>query len=353
MCNAFASAGNEVSLLTTNRHTDITQPLEVFYGTPINFSVVKLSVPDIVARINLVPHVLRALAYSIQRAFFAAGVYRFMRKNTFDLVYARDEWLLLLLYLFTKVPMVWESHQAKYGFAAKVLLKLNVPCVCISEGIRDLYLSKRIKADQLMVAHDGIDASFLEEHISKEAARRQLGLDSEKNIVMYIGGLDKWKGVDTFFKASIKIPKVSFVVIGGKMEEIEVYRKQYPQIVFLGPRPYKELRFHQQAADALVIPNTAKNELSASYTSPLKLFAHMTSKIPLVLSNIRSLRSVLNEEQAFFFEPDSPQSLADTILNVLKHTVDSHEKAENAYEVSKKYTWENRSKEILSFINSK
>lgn len=169
---------------------------------------------------------------------------------------------------------------------------------------------------------------------------------------MYIGGFDKWKGVDTLFElAKSTINEFSVYVIGGTEEVIEKYKEKFPNVHFLGAMPYRDLHNNQQSADILVIPNTAKNKLSAEYTSPLKLFAYMTSKLPIVASDIKSLRNVLGNNTCVYFEPDNSESLKIAINKVISDIDLRHKITDSAFELSKKYTWRSRAKDILDFIN--
>lgn len=92
--------------------------------------------------------------------------------------------------------------------------------------------------------------------------------------------------------------------------------QRFPHVSFLGERPYKELPINQRAADVLVIPNTARTAISARFTSPLKAFAHMASDVPIVASDVPSIREALSETNAFFFAPDDARSLADACDHV-------------------------------------
>lgn len=352
MCNAFVQQGHEVSLLVTNRATHIAQTPEDFYGTPLLFSLERIPVPDIAGNILKLSKFLWPYVYTVQKIIFALHVWRYVTKNKFECIYGRDEWILMLLSYVTKIPVVWESHEAKYLFAARRLLHYSKNVVVISEGIRDFYIQKGIPTSKMLVAHDAIDGSFFEPTISKKDAREQLGIVSDVPVVMYIGGLDEWKGVHTLFEAvEGHTQEFGVYLIGGREEELKVYREKYPHVHFLGPRPYKQLRDFQQAADILVIPNTAKNKLSAEYTSPLKLFAYMTSKIPIVASNIASITNVLSNEHAFFFEADNPSSLSAVIEEVIQNPETASEKALQAYELSKEYTWNTRAEHIIQFIS--
>ena len=67
----------------------------------------------------------------------------------------------------------------------------------------------------MLVADDAIDETFFTETISKQEARRKLGIPEDEFVVMYIGGLAAWKGVNTFYKGAAKMSTAQFYVIGG------------------------------------------------------------------------------------------------------------------------------------------
>lgn len=352
MCNAFADCGHEVTLLVTDRKTSITETPEEFFGTKLNFSTVRVSVPDVAGRSETIPSVFLPYVFQVQRMVYAYKVIRYIQRHPSAYLYGRDEWVLWFISLLTKVPLVWESHEARYSFAAKRLLQKRCTLVVISEGIRDYYMRQGIDRGKILVAHDAVDDRFFESPVEKTVAREKIGIRTTKPVVMYIGGLDAWKGAPILFDAAKGQDVFEVFVIGGKPKEIEVFQKTYPHVKFLGARPYRELPILQEAADVLVIPNTATNKLSAEYTSPLKLFAHMTAERPLVVSDVPSIRAILDEQMAYFFTPDDPVSLAKTIIEAISDIEGNSVKSKNAYTKSGQYTWKKRADAISAFLGS-
>ena len=349
MCNAFSSLGNEVELTTTNRESGVSQSPEEYYGEELNFTCRRVNVIDGVKLSQGKPQFIKHFLFFIQRFQFAQRV----RTIGADVIYARDPLLLWILSfkLSKDVQLIYESHEAHYNFFVRRLFSKGVKVVVISEGIRDFYIDKGESETQMLVAHDGIDETFFEDRISQTEARHNLGLSSEKKVAMYIGGFDAWKGVETFFAASELNTEVLFVAIGGKQDEIDSYSKKYPKVKFLGPRSYHELRFHQQAADVLVVPSTAKNKLASHYTSPLKLFAHMASGVPLLVSDVPSMRAVVDEESATFFAADDSQALSEGLNSIIRDFVSARERSSMTLKLAHGYTWDERAKKIVSFLD--
>ena len=323
MCNAFATQGHEVTLLVTDRKTEITE----------------------------IPRIFHPYFFFIQRVIFAYRAVQNCTTQKYNLLYGRDEWILWMLSFFVKTKIVWESHEARYSFAARRLLKNTSFLVVISEGIQNFYIKCGIEKKKIVVAHDAVDERFFKVPATKHEARAHLGITTSKTVVMYIGGLEKWKGAETLFMASEHQDVFRVYIVGGKEHEILLYTKAYPSCRFLGARPYRELPIVQQAADILVIPNTAKVALSAEYTSPLKLFSYMTAKKPIVASRIPSITNILSEDDAYFFTADDSVDLQRVIKTAIDSPKKSHTKAQHAYTKSSLYTWNARAQKILTYLS--
>ena len=107
-----------------------------------------------------------------------------------------------------------------------------------------------------------------------------------------------------------------------------------------------------KTADVLVLPNSAKEAISALYTSPLKLFEYMASRKPIVASNLPSIREVLNEKNSILVRPDDAWALVGGIKKALEDIVLSGRISQAAFENAREYTWEKRAAKIIRFIQN-
>ena len=343
MCQAFAENGIETDLFVNRRSKATKSEIDTHFDLNSKFKVVQISHSWFYPRIKA--------SFYVSELLFVLSFVSTKKYKSYEIVYTRSEWIVWSLSFF--VPhkkLIWESHEAKLNLAARAVLKKDIKTVAISEGIFEAYEEQGVSKEQMVVAHDGIDESFFKPAMSQTEARRRLGLSKYSRIAMYIGGFDAWKGIETFFAAQQSCPEATFVAIGGNAEQVSRYTKRYPAIIFLGERPYSELRFNQQAADVLVIPNTATNSLSEKYTSPLKLFAHMASGVPIVASDIASIKTVTGE-LVTLVAPDSPTALARGIKDVIQNYEENKLRAQELKDVSTRYTWNKRSEYIIDFIN--
>jgi glycosyltransferase involved in cell wall biosynthesis len=341
-CEAFVRSGATVELVVPARHTPIKEDAFTYYEVENIFSIRKLPVLDLIFLgrvgfwIESISFALFALLYSLSKQ----GV-----------IYSRDE-LPLYLISFFKKNIVWESHTGRYNFLARRLLRVCSQVVVISDGLKRLYESKG-RHTKIVVAPDGIELAAFAHPESAATARTRLGLPIDQKIALYIGRLDGWKGTDTLLNTAQYLSgTIRVVIIGGEEAQVKKLRAKYPQVIFVGFRPYRELADNQAAADVLVLPNTGKDEISAQFTSPMKLFSYMAAGKPIIASDLPSLREVLNEQSAFFATPDDPMSFARAIEQAIGDQGAASRVAEKAHADVASYTWEERTKKILAAINS-
>jgi glycosyltransferase involved in cell wall biosynthesis len=341
MCQAFQENNMAVTLFANKRVSGSLEEVKSYFKLTVTFSFVRLDHGFFSPKIRF--------SYYVSETWFALRFLSSQSSKQFDVIYSRHEWVLWLLSFFIDAKkLVWESHEAHYSVPVKKILKKGIRTVVISEGILEAYLKKGYQASQFLVAHDAIDDSFFAEVEGKQEARMRLNISQEKTIAMYIGGFDTWKGVETFFTASKLLPDVQFVAIGGNDVQVSSYKKLFPAVLFLGSRAYSELKDSQQAADVLVVPNSAKTLVSAEYTSPLKLFAHMASGVPLAVSDIPSLTRVTGRELVTVFTADSADSLASSIAKAIS----KKEQACSLKQQALGYTWKNRARAIKKFLSN-
>ncbi len=169
---------------------------------------------------------------------------------------------------------------------------------------------------------------------SKVEIRKDLEISIDKKIVLYAGHLYKYKGVDTVALTAKLLPKYDFIFIGGMKGDIDRFTQEYKDV----------------PNDLLLIPNSAKDQFSLMYTSPIKLFEYMASGTPIVASSLPSIREILDESMSYFAKPDDPQSLKHSVEEAFGNPVQAEEKAALASETVKKYSYTERAKNLISFM---
>lgn len=338
-CEALTRTGVAVELVVPTRRTAIIEDPFSYYGVATRFPLRRIFTPDLVwaGKIGFIASVL----WFSERARFVKG---FWSRDT--IIYSRDA-LLLLQYVLLGRKFVYEAHSAPTRASLFVAHRAQA-LVTISESLKRAYVARGVRAKNVFVAHDACDLDF-SHMLSQAQSRKNLNLPSDKKVVLYVGKVDKEKGVDTFAESSEWSQDPLLLVSVGDGELKKTLQQKYARTRFLPQTEYADLPNVLAAADVLVIPNSAQDITFSTYTSPLKLFAYLASGIPVVASDVPAIREVVDESSVWFFKPDDPKSLAESVVRVLSHP-EREGKVIRARAVAKSYTWDTRANVIKNAL---
>lgn len=349
MCEAFADAEANVTLVMPRRRNPSNKNIFDYYGIKNNFRVATLFSPAL--------HFLgERLSFIAQNLITPLRLFLYVMARQADVVYSRDEFALCALSFFRK-NLVFEAHNfsKKRTFVYRRFVASGIKIICISEGLKHEFVTFGFKPEKIRVAPDGVDLEKFSLDISKEGARKKVGLPMNRTIIMYTGQLYPWKGADTLAHAASSLPEHLFVFIGGLGKYLEDFRTTYGHqnnILIQGQRPHEEIPLFLKSADVLVLPNTSDEKISDRYTSPLKLFEYMASRRPIIASGIPSIREVLNEKNSVLYQAGDFESLVSSLKRVVGDRELEHRICRQANLDVTQYTWENRAEAIRNFFTN-
>lgn len=342
MCEAFALCGHEVELIVPNRKNDLKSDPFDYYSVQKNFVIKKIPFLEIPG-CGMFGHAVRLVSFAISASFYVS-------KNTADVIFTRDEFFCGIASFF-KDNIFYEGHSTQDRFFTAHNYKKAKGLITITSGLKKYYIEKyNISDSKILVSPDGVDLQKFNNNVSREEARKKLELSPAKKLVVYTGHLYGWKGTDTLAKAAKFFDEnTEFIFVGGTENDLVMFREKYSgfkNIKILGQKSHSEIPFYLASADVLVLPNSGHKNISRFYTSPLKLFEYMASGRPIVASDLPSIREILNEENAVFFEPDNSQSLADAIKKVLSDNELVNKISQQALSDVQDYSWKKRAERI-------
>ena len=351
MCEAFASAGHDLTLIAPTRTNNIGENLHEYYGVSNNFKLIYLKSHDwswLRRFIGEYYFYLNSIAF-FMKCFF-------LKLDKSATVYTRNP---ELAWLFAKrgYRTFFECHQMpnKKSWLFNFFIKPVTGIIAITQGLKsDIVKRYDYPSEKILVAPDGVDLETFDIDISREDARQKLGLPIDKKITLYTGHLYTWKGVDTLAQAAASLPPDTLVyVVGGTKEEIKLFKQRNSdtsRIINVAARPRNEIAIWLKAADVLILPNSSKEAISEKYTSPLKLFEYMASGTPIIASNLPSLREIIDDNLATLYAADTPLDLNEKINYVLQNPALVLTLANKARQSAKTYSWKNRAAIIISKI---
>jgi len=252
-----------------------------------------------------------------------------------------------------------EVHQSFPGYDYRVMNYLD-GIIVITESLKRHLLEYGISEHKILVAPDGVNIGLYTPYLGKHKydLRRELGLPLDSKIVMFSGHLYEDRGIETLLE-SLRYLELSVIVVlvGGYNKDIKRIRKYAvklgieKRVIIVGYIPSTLVPKYQVSADVLVIPYSNKWKIQ-QWSSPLKLFEYMASKVPIVSTDFESLREVLeNNRNAILVTKDNPPKLAQAVQRVLESRELAERISDNAFADVQMFTWEKRAKKILTFID--
>ena len=352
MCEAFVKEGVELELIVPNRKTT-PENIQEFYGLRVPVPVKKLPVIDFYNG-GPVAFFLSSITFMVSYFFYLLWQ---RARGKRGIIYTIDmDIFSFALVPFLGMPYFTEMHGAK---------KRSLPYNLFFSGISGIISTNSITGDELkttfniptgviVVEPNGIDLKQFSVNILKHDARKRLNLPQDEKIVLYVGRAYRWKGLEILTETAKLMEKdTEIYFLGSGKDELEkiIGESINGLIHAVGGRPQNEIPIWLRAADAVLAIGTKKNNDSYLYTSPMKIFEYLASGSPIIASNPPAIREILSEKEAIFYAPDNAQDLADKILYTMEHPSIGNELAKHGRERAELFSWENRARRIISFIN--
>lgn len=284
-------------------------------------------------------------------------LYRLIRAERFDVVIAhrfKPMNMLMLLNRALRIPLcigvqhgIGDFDRPYRRWESRQLLKDNWRIVGVSRAVRDYLIGcdAGFDATNTVQINNAIDIDRAEtlQH-PKAYARELLGLSQEPFVFGAIGRLVPVKGhvhlIEAFAQVRARYPQAQLAIIGeGRMrQELEalVARLGLADAVFLlGAR--EDALQYVRAFDAFVMP-------SLSEGLPLALLEGMSGHLPVIGSDIPSLKPILEDCGGRLFPSGRPDLLAAIMMNLLAMT-----KQERDEEGARSYAYLRRAHDIEDF----
>ena len=187
--------------------------------------------------------------------------------------------------------------------------------------------------------------------ISRKEARAKLHLSEHQRVILFLGTIRAYKGVDQLIQAFRRISGEELVLlIAGKLwhtmseAQFQALSLGDKRIVFVPHYiPDMDLQNYYKAADAVILPFT--NVLSSG-----SALLAMSFGCPVIAPAIGCLAEVITPDTGVVYDPREDEGLYKALLHALSQ--DLKDMGENAYKRATQFTWDDMAGKTLQVYRS-
>ncbi len=347
MCEGFAANGHQVTLVLPS-HQSVTneESIVTFYSVKTNFTILPINLKNKAGWLYL----------------FALKAFQLLNKNKneIDVVVSRFP-LALMLCTQLKKPLVIDIHGKIWeaGFInsfcinklckTPFLKKITFNTERLKQLFQSKHENKHLKSIALEAHANGAEIPlFSSSFVLKGNHSVNIG---------YIGSLHSGRGIEIIVQLAHRLPDFGFHLAGGpELQKLEIGKSAPKNLYLYGHLPFQQTASFRAACSLLLAPyqssvKVPSGEQTADYMSPIKLFEYMSSRRPMIVSDLPSIRAVIKENVAIFCKQDDINDWQQAIGNFLSQPQETIKMVDNAYaEFLNNFTWEKRAENVLKNI---
>lgn len=325
LIKALTEKGYKIDLLTFNEGKDVAYPgLTIHRVKPF---------PDIS---NVRP------GFSVKKILLDILVFfkfiSLMFKNRYKVIHAVEEsaFMAFLICPLFKTPYIYDmdSSMATQIIDKMSFLKPIEKFIRFLESIPMKYATLVIPVCQAL-ADEALKYRSTGVHILKDVSLASNEPESNKELIqirdkyqingkilMYIGNLESYQGIDLMIDAFARycqdFPESRLIIIGGEEVDIKKYTAKCAaleiqnSVIFMGKQPISQINGFMAQADIMVSPRIH------GVNTPMKVYSYLDSGVAVLATNLPTHTQAADETQAYLAEPE-PISFSEGMKELSKN----------------------------------
>ena len=217
--------------------------------------------------------------------------------------------------------------------------------------------------DKITVIPAGVDTDHFYPRDRAEV-RRQLGLPLDTPILLFVGRIERLKGIDTLLESAAVVSRtcagrnLKVLIVGGggqtAEENAEIRRiwqlhqdlNLEEQVEFVGSKPQEMLPLYYSAADITVMPSHYESFGMVAVES-------MASGTPVIASNVGGLSFTVKDGVTGYLVPEENHFvLAEQVHHLLKNPDVREQMGRQAAEHALQFSWSNIATQIIDVYDT-
>ncbi len=222
--------------------------------------------------------------------------------------------------------------------------------IVVSNATKNYVLSLGAAPEKIRVLHNGVDVNrFRPLTEVKDEMRKKLGISKDASVVLTVRRLVYKNGIDTLIESAKvavkKNPRLVFLVV-GKGPDFEKVKEKIEELGMQGNFRLTgfisdgDLPFYYNVADFFVLPSKSGEGL------PLVALEAMACGVPVIATNVGGISEVMEEGCGKLVPPNSPDSLAEAILE-FSHSDLLSLKNNLRKMVEQRYSWDRNVEKLI------
>lgn len=230
----------------------------------------------------------------------------------------------------------------------------NLPDMVVTQStdmVRDLQEIFDVPENKVFLTLDGVDTDEFRPGLETKDIQREFNIPPDKKIVVYLGLLNEYQGVDCLLKAIPPVlerrPDIHFLIMG--YPNVEEYKKMAEglgvsrNITFTGRIDYKDAPRYILLGDVAVSPKLSKTEANG------KVYNYMACGLPVVVFDTPVNREILGDLGVYAKKLGDHESLADAILKIVNDTTLAEDLGRESRKRSiEKFSWDNVAMRLIN-----
>jgi glycosyltransferase involved in cell wall biosynthesis len=226
--------------------------------------------------------------------------------------------------------------------------------ITVTDVWRERLISRGVPAEKVSVVMNVADERIF--YPSKNNGK--YSKDNNGLRLIYHGAFKEHYGMKELIKAvkltSLEAPNIHLTLQGigdyrdemvRFVDELELHNQIQINAFVI---PATELPALIRQADVGVVPN--RNDIFTGDLLPTKMMEYVALDTPIIASKTRVISHYFDENMVQFFTPGDPDSLARSILHLIRHKDRLRDLKVNSRKFKDKYSWSSISKEYVKLV---
>jgi len=215
------------------------------------------------------------------------------------------------------------------------------------------------QTDKVHVINNGVNLKLfhpIHDGSMLSTVRKDMGIKPEETVVIFVGNLAPWQGVEYLIRAAphlvAEVKNVKFLIVGdgtlrSKIEAEVNQRRMSDYFLITGMVEYSKIPLCINIADICVL---FKRRLPSGF-SPLKLYEYMACGKPILASRVEGLEFIEKEGIGRLIEPANPGEIEKALCEMIKNRKDRIDMGLRGLRLAvEKFSWESKVSEIEKIL---